>query len=112
MQIESPHLAAMLYNARDLTLGRAIVKAGKDNSDLEKTALQMIPAALCPWHYFSGIDPAGRAYAQPLSRALQPAEPLTAAIKLLLPVFLPRSVNALMSNLSSTQHLYPEFASS
>lgn len=92
-KLKAPILAAMLYKARDLTLGIAIVKAGKVNSGLENFVLQTIPPALCPWHYFSGAYPAGELKRNPAQGPLHPAEPLTTAINL------PRLVYALTFDL-------------
>lgn len=79
-------MAVMLCKARDLTLGIAIVKAGKDNSGLEKLGLQTMPPAPVPGTILVASLPESLS-TTPVQRALHPAEPLTAAIKLLLPVF-------------------------
>jgi hypothetical protein len=94
-KLKAPITVAVLCKARGLTLGMAIVKAGKDNSGLEKLGLHTIPPALVPGTILVACALPESLSTTPVQMAFHPAEPLTAAIKLLLLVFLLRSVHAL-----------------
>ena len=90
-KLKAPIMVAILCKARGLTLRIAIVEAGKDNSGLEKLGLQTIPPALVPGTILVARTLPESLSTTPVQRGSSPpAEPLTAAIKLLLPVFLLR----------------------